>query len=115
MYKRQILPCEVRDDQATFEGHVVALEGPMTQASGAPVLGIRPEHIAVAGNGVPARVTKVSDVGRHFVIEAMVGETPLKAVTHDTAPDQGEEVRLAFRPDKTRVYRDGWIATEART
>ena len=25
---------------------------------------------------------------------------------------QGAEVHLAFRPDHTRLYRDGWITTE---
>ncbi len=110
-----ILPCEARGDHASFAGHSVNLEGPVQGAGGSTELGIRPEYVSVADQGVPATVTKVSDVGRHFVIDAMVGETRLKVVSEHSAPEQGSAVHLAFRPDQTRVYRDGWIATEARS
>ena len=109
-----VLPCEVRGDRALFQGHEVALEGPVTGQGGMVKLGVRPEHIDIGGTGVPARVTKVSDVGRHFVVEAMVGDSALKIVTEHDAPEQGSEIHLGLRPEKTRVYRDGWIATEAR-
>ena len=111
-----ILRCEARGDTALFEGHEVRLEGPVTVSGdgGDVMLGIRPEYISVAETGVPATVTRVSDVGRRFIIEAVVGDTRLKAVSEGTAPDQGSRVNLAFRPDQARLYRDGWIATEAR-
>ena len=109
-----VLPCEVRGDRAVFQGHEVALEGPVTGQGGLLKLGVRPEHIVIGTAGVPARVTKVADVGRHFVVEAMVGDSAVKVVTEEHAPEQGAEVRLGFRPEKTRIYRDGWIATEAR-
>lgn len=109
-----VLPCEVRGDRALFQGHDVALEGPVTGKGGSVKLGIRPEHIDIGSAGLPARVTKVADVGRHFVVEAMVGDSSVKIVTEQDVPHPGTEVRLGFRPEKTRVYRDGWIATEAR-
>jgi glycerol transport system ATP-binding protein len=109
-----VIPCEVRGERAAFEGHEVELEGPVTGAGGRTMLGIRPEHIQIAGSGIPARIVKVADVGRHYVIDAMVGATPLKAVVEENAPEQGSAVNLAFRPDRTRLYRDGWISTEAR-
>ena len=110
-----VLPCELKGDHALFEGHNVALEGPLTNRGGAPQIGIRPEYITVSDTGLPATVTKVADVGRHYVIDAIVGSTKLKVVSEETAPDTGSAVHLTFRPDQTRVYRDGWIATEART
>ncbi len=109
-----VLPCELQGDHALFEGHRVALEGPAHAADGSLNLGIRPEYVGISNAGIPARVTKVADVGRHYVIDAMVGGTPLKAVVEDEAPMQGSEVHLAFEPTMTRVYRDGWIATEVR-
>ena len=110
-----VLPCEMRGDHALFHGHAVALEGPVTGQGGTLQLGVRPEHIVLAETGVPARVVKVADVGRHYVIETMVGDSAVKVVTEGAAPEQGTEVHLGLRPEKTRVYRDGWIATEART
>lgn len=110
-----VLPCDLKGDRATFEGHDIALEGPVTGRTGTPEIGIRPEYISIENNGLPATVTKVSDVGRHFVIDAVVGNTKLKAVTEHTAPNVGSAVNLAFNRAQTRVYRDGWIATEARS
>ncbi|MEO0751784.1 MAG: TOBE domain-containing protein, partial [Pseudomonadota bacterium] len=109
-----VLPCEARGDRAVFEGHDVALEGMVSGAGGQETLGVRPEHVTVADAGIPATVTKVSDVGRHFVVEARVGASSLKAVLQEAPPETGSAVHLAFQPEKTRVYRDGWIATDAR-
>ncbi len=110
-----VLPCEARGDRALFQGHDVALEGAVTGAGGTTMLGIRPEYVSIGSTGIPAQVVKVADVGRHYVIDAMVGDTRIKVVAEENAPDKGAAVHLAFRPEQTRVYRDGWIATEPRT
>ncbi|MEO1453840.1 MAG: ABC transporter ATP-binding protein [Pseudomonadota bacterium] len=110
-----ILPCEAQGDRAVFEGHSVSLEGAVGGSGGETALGIRPEYIQIGSEGVPATLTKIADVGRHFVIDAVVGETHLKAVSESPPPDAGSAVHLAFNPRQTRVYRDGWLATEART
>ena len=108
-----ILPVLVDQGRASFQGVDIALEGAVTGQGGRTELGVRPEFVTLADTGLPARVRKVSDVGRHAVIEAMVGESPVKAVVEEANVTQGQEVHLAFRPDQTRLYRDGWIATEA--
>jgi len=110
-----VLPCDVAGDQALFQGHQVPLEGPVSGAGGTTMLGIRPEYVSVADTGLPATITKVSDVGRHFVLDAVVGEAKLKAVAEHQPPAPGTQVHLAFKQEQARVYRDGWIATEARS
>ena len=109
-----ILPATVENGQAMFQGHPVALEGAVTGDGGTTELGIRPEFITLSDIGIPARVRKVSDVGRHAVVETMVGNTPVKAVVESAVLERGTDVHLTFQPDQTRLYRDGWIATEAR-
>ena len=108
-----ILPAAVESDRVLFNGQPIALEGAVTGSGGRTELGIRPEFITLSNAGIPARVRKVSDVGRHAVVEAMAGDTRIKAVVDEAQLEQGAEVHLAFRPDQTRLYRDGWIATEA--
>ncbi len=108
-----ILPANVEGGRAQFNGIDVALEGAITGAGGATEIGVRPEFVTLAETGIPARVKKVADVGRHAVIEAMAGETSVKAVVDHADVEQGAEVHLSFRPNQTRLYRDGWIATEA--
>ena len=110
-----ILPAVEDGSRVMFEGTTVTLEGPTTGAGGKTEVGIRPEFVGIADTGIPARVIKVSDIGRHAVVETMVGDTAVKAVTENASLTQGEEIHLSFRPDQTRLYRDGWIATEAAT
>ncbi|MEE3360982.1 MAG: ABC transporter ATP-binding protein [Pseudomonadota bacterium] len=110
-----ILPAVEDGGRVMFEGRNVTLEGPTTGTGGKTEVGIRPEFVGISDTGIPARVTKVSDIGRHAVVETMVGDTAVKAVTDHASLTQGEEIHLSFRPDQTRLYRDGWIATEAAT
>ena len=108
-----VLPVTEANGAVTFGGQTIALEGRITGEGGRAELGVRPEFVTIAESGIEARVHKVSDVGRHSVVEAMVGDTSVKAVTEDSVPAQGEAIHLAFTPTHTRLYRDGWIATEA--
>ncbi|MBD3666113.1 ABC transporter ATP-binding protein [Sulfitobacter aestuariivivens] len=107
-----ILPAEQDQGIIRFHGEAVAIEGAVTGEGGKTELGVRPEFVTLAEAGIPARVRKVSDVGRHAVIETVVGDTPVRAVVDDADVEQGAEVHLAFRPDQTRLYRDGWISSE---
>ena len=107
-----VLPVSEDAGRVTFEGHTVALEGAVNGQGGSTELGIRPEFVSIADTGLEARVRKISDVGRHSVVEAMVGDTADKAIIEGAAPEQGAAVHLNFAQDQTRLYRDGWIATE---
>ncbi len=111
-----VLPCELRDGAAYVGGQQVALEGPVTPGVGRIELGIRPEFVRLsdknAPGGLPAVVRKVADLGRHNVVEAMLGKTRVNAIVEGHAPGQGDTVHLAFDPTRTRLYRDGWIATK---
>lgn len=108
-----VLPCEIRDKGAFFEGHSLPLEGKVRAGiSGRTEIGIRPEFVSIGKKGLEATVVKVSDVGRHSVIQAMVGDTRLSAIIESDTPNQGDVVKLAFQQDQTRLYCDGWLASE---
>ena len=117
-----VLPAERHGDGAAFAGHPVALDGPVRDAAGGRLeIGVRPEFVSIAGesdaSGIPATITKVADVGRHTVVEATVagpgGDVPVNAVTDAPVAAPGSAVRLALRPDRTRLYADGWLASGA--
>lgn len=111
-----VLPAELRDGAAFFQGQQVALEGPVAAGtSGKIEIGVRPEFVTLGETGIPARVRKVADIGRHHVVEAMAGEHKVAAILNGPAPQQGDTVQLQFRPDQTRVYADGWIASTPAT
>ena len=108
-----ILPATVVGNRAEIAGFQVALEGqaesPAQGRAGRIEIGIRPEFVSLAKTGIPARVAHVSDVGRHAIIDARIGDIPIKAKTTGTPPEQGAEIHLAFVPEQTRAYGDGWI------
>jgi glycerol transport system ATP-binding protein len=109
-----VLPCEVRDGGAFLNGFRVPLEGPIDKGkSGAPEIGIRPEFISLSSKGIEGRVRKVSDIGRHSVVEVHVGEHQVSVIHEDDDnPLQGDVVKLDFKQDQTRLYTDGWLASE---
>ncbi|WP_299844567.1 ABC transporter ATP-binding protein [uncultured Roseovarius sp.] len=107
-----VLPAEIRDGGAYFEGHPIAVEGAVKGGDGVAQIGVRPEFVKLGSYGMPATVRKVAEVGRHSVVDAVVGDTLIKAVTGSDVPGQGEQIHLSFAQEHTRVYRNGWLATE---
>jgi glycerol transport system ATP-binding protein len=107
-----VLPTELRDGRAFFAGQHIATEGKITAQDGKLEIGVRPEFVSLAEQGLAAQVRKVSDIGRHLVVEAMVGDQKVAAILNGPAPNQGDTVHLQFQQAQTRVYADGWLATE---
>jgi len=107
-----VLPCEVRNGGAFFHGvHVPVAEGIGRVAEAHRIeIGVRPEFVHFAEAGIPVEVFKVSDAGRHRIIEARAGDSRI----HLLAPIGGSvpegTAHLAFDPARTRVYADGWLA-----
>ncbi|TCL08783.1 carbohydrate ABC transporter ATP-binding protein (CUT1 family) [Shimia isoporae] len=108
-----VLPCSVKDRQALFNGAPVLLEGAVPDdVSGQLEIGVRPEYVALGSSGIPATVTKVSDVGRHMVVECDAGGNRVNAIIKAPAPEKGASVHLKFLQAQTRLYVDGWLATQ---
>ena len=109
-----VLPCEVHDGGAFLNGVHIALEGnAKSQAGGVTEIGIRPEFVTFGDDGLAATVSKVSDIGRHSVVETMAGDVKIRVIVEEHAPALGEAVHLNFQTDQTRLYRDGWIVSAA--
>ena len=112
-----ILPCTCDGtavDMARIEGQPVPLEGPARSApTGKTEIGIRPEFVTLADSGLPATVIKVSDVGRHTVVECdCLGHKVNAVIDEGTTLQKGDATHLSFRKDQTRLYVDGWLATD---
>lgn len=108
-----VIDCEMRNGTAYFLDHQIDLEGDTTTtADGRTEIGIRPEFVSLGKKGVPATVRKVSDVGRHIVVETMVGDTRVSLITEGNAPNPGDAVKLKLQQDQTRLYIDGWVVSK---
>ena len=105
-----VLPCEVRDGGAFFMGHHVPTANAAPATNEKTEIGVRPEFVGLADQGIPAHVHKISDAGRYRIVEARAGEARIHfLIGEEAAPPEGE-VHLAFDPDRTRIYAGGWLA-----
>ena len=66
-----------------------------------------------AETGIPARVVKVADTGRHRIVETEAGGARVHLLSPVDAPIPEGEACLSFDPSRTRVYADGWLAETA--
>ncbi len=74
----------------------------------ARTLGIRPEDLSLAPDGVPATVELVEELGEARIVHATLADGMAVAVRHhpETAPGVGEAVRLAFEPGACHFFDD---------
>jgi glycerol transport system ATP-binding protein len=47
------------------------------------------------------------------VVECEVAGSRVNAIVTGSGPEKGAMVQLEFRRDQTRLYADGWLASEA--
>ncbi|MBL4645915.1 MAG: ABC transporter ATP-binding protein [Rhizobiales bacterium] len=106
-----VLPCEIKDGKAFFNGEQVALSGKTNAAAGTKTeIGIRPEFISFVNSGIKAEVVKTVDVGRRSVVETTVANCSIHVIVEGKTPQVGDSVHLQFDPQHTCVYADDWLA-----
>jgi glycerol transport system ATP-binding protein len=109
-----ILPCEIADGHARFAGQTVATVNRVAPNAGVRIeIGVRPEFVALAEDGIPAEIVRVADVGRRRIVEAVAADQRVNAIVDEDRAVSPGPTHLAFDPHQTRIYVDGWLG-EAR-
>lgn len=110
-----VLPCEMRDGHAIFEGNVVPLStGPVGDVGKTQKteIGIRPEFVRFAKEdegGIPVDVIRVADAGRRRVVETQSKDSRVFLSLDDGEEIPSGTVKIAFDPNRTWLYADGRI------
>ncbi|HUL64339.1 MAG TPA: ABC transporter ATP-binding protein [Burkholderiaceae bacterium] len=108
-----VLPATFDDGVARFGGDVVELATPARPPASAKrlELGVRPEFVRFASDGIPVRVVRVRDSGRYRIVETEAeGVTIRLLLTEGQLLPRGN-AKLRFEPKFTQLYADGWIAS----
>ncbi|WP_372892575.1 ABC transporter ATP-binding protein [Rhodosalinus sp.] len=93
-----LLPAQVTGTQAVTNGAEIALDRAYDGLSGKVEIGVRPEFVRLSEReGLPVRIRRVEDVGRHKIVRA-------EFFGHDINIVAGEDEEIG--PDKTRVTFD---------
>ena len=104
-----IAPCTLRDNRVTIEGHEVFLDAhyPEQDALAKIELGIRPEYLTLAPpqqQGLPVKIIKVDDIGRHKIVRVAVNERTFHVVMPELSAMTGDTASLIFDTAHTNIY-----------
>jgi multiple sugar transport system ATP-binding protein len=108
-----LCPITLTNGTASFGGVEVPLpDGASANGQTSLVLGVRPESLEVAAEGVPARVDVIEDVGADafvFCTTELGGETTRLVARTEVrkAPKQGDRVALRPRADEAHLFDPG--------
>ncbi len=82
-----------------------ALQGGLPQARPDWLLGIRPEQIRIAENGIPVEVTAADYMGAETVLRLQHGKQVVMARVHGRPPaDVGDKLRIAWAADDIHLF-----------
>ena len=106
-----LLPCRVENGAAKVNGVTIpTVNAEACDGNGTTLeIGVRPEFVRFAPEGLPVAVERVSDAGRYRIVEARHESHSIKLLVTDASAIPSEGAFLRFDPDHTQVYRDGWV------
>lgn len=108
-----VLPCELDKGQPVFANNQLSSSYPAkTDLSGKLEIGIRPEFVRFATDGIPVEIEKVEDLGRYQVVTVKHENSQIKMVVSEDQVIPSESPQIQFDPDNLRIYHDDW-AVEA--
>jgi glycerol transport system ATP-binding protein len=111
-----VLPATFDAGVARVFGHAVQMAvPPKTPPAGAKLeIGVRPEFVRFSADGIPVRVAKTSDTGRHRIVETQHENATIKLLVKGGEQLPGERAFVSFDPPHTQLYADGWIVEGGR-
>lgn len=109
-----ILPCTVDGGQPVFSKNPLSIAGRIEgELQGKLEVGIRPEFVEFADDGIPVNIEKVEDLGRYQVLTLTHESEIIKMVLTEHQAIPAESPRIQFDPLHTKVYCDDWVVEEA--
>jgi glycerol transport system ATP-binding protein len=109
-----VLPATLDGGVARLFGHPIETAWPpKAQAPGARLeIGVRPEFVRFADAGIPVRVSRISDTGRHRIVETRCESATIKLLVGEGQQVPAESAFVRFDPAYTQIYADGWSTAE---
>ncbi|MEI2384874.1 ABC transporter ATP-binding protein [Breoghania sp. JC706] len=104
-----ILPATIEGDRAVINGSTVPLGNRYGPLSGDVTIGIRPEYSRLSANeGLPVRIARVEDVGRHKIVRAEAFGHDINIIAPEDAEIGADMTRVTFDAERINVYADDW-------
>jgi glycerol transport system ATP-binding protein len=106
-----LLPCRVDNGTAVFAGQPVESVNARAYRGNGKLLelGVRPEFVRFAPQGIPVEIVKIADAGRYRIVETRRQEGTIKLLVPEGAEIPSDGASVEFDPAHTQVYEDGWM------
>jgi glycerol transport system ATP-binding protein len=103
-----VLPVEVEGRNARFGAAQIVLPGGASIKAGAKTeLGIRPEYLRLGATGLPVRISKIEDIGRHKVVRTAIEGREVAVIVREHGEIPADP-HLSFDPAGINLYADSW-------
>ncbi|NCO21417.1 MAG: ABC transporter ATP-binding protein [Rhodobacterales bacterium] len=104
-----LFDAEVTGRTARIAGVTVDLPNTYAPRGKRVQIGVRPEFVHLGtGCGIPARLLRVEDVGRHRILRLEVAGQPVNAIASEAAELPAVPDSIRFDPEGINVYADDW-------
>ena len=103
-----IIPCEIQNGTAEVAGIKIPTSSEIKQKSNfsKTEIGIRPEFVSFSKDGIPVKIIKVSNTGRHKIIDTECKSGKIKVLSHSSKEIPSGSAFLSFDKKYTFAYGD---------
>ena len=105
-----IIPCKLNNGIAAIDGIKIET-GSLNKKNGftKTEIGIRPEFVSFSKDGIPVKILKVNNTGRHKIIDTECKSGKIKVLSHSSQDIPSGSAHLSFDKKFTYAYGDSWI------
>ena len=105
-----ILPCQIKNGSAAIDGVEISTSSQIKKSDFSKTeIGIRPEFVTFDKKGIPAKILKVSNTGRHKIIDTECKNGKIKILSHSSKEIPSGSAFLSFDKKYTYAYGDSRI------
>lgn len=105
-----VISAKVDGNQANVHGETVSLGQNYHPLSGKTEIGVRPEFVSLTeDDGLPVKVRRVEDVGRHKIVRAELFGAEINIVADEGTNISPDMNKVTFDPARINVYVDDWL------
>ncbi len=105
-----ILTCEIKNGEINFSGQKILSHKTIKESDFSKTqIGIRPEFISFSKQGIPVKIKRVSNTGRHKIIDTESNGGNIKILSNASNEIPSGSAHINFNQKYTYVYGDDWI------